>query len=303
MEKKEIITPKKVENLPPIQSVAVGHNMTFLLDKQGLVWASGTNYTGQLGLGDTKPRTRFEKISSLSGIVEIYCQFQSVVFLDSAGTVWLCEFQKIPYKMELPDLPPIKTVASGSNCVLMVDFEGSVWVKGGYMFSIPNGKMLHPTNILQVACGANFAMLLDATGDVWGIGANSNGIPSADSLVKIKTVSNIQSISCGIYHTLLLDFEGNVWGCGITQFGETPPGTEEGPQKFENLPPIVSISAGGCFSVLVDEEGLVWACGINNYGQLGLGNKLHQRTCVQNTLLPPISLPSMRSTTKNARNI
>jgi alpha-tubulin suppressor-like RCC1 family protein len=65
---KQISTPVRVQGLKKVLGIAVGafHNLALTVD--GVLWAWGNNEYGQLGTGDTQPRSQPIRIESLSDL-------------------------------------------------------------------------------------------------------------------------------------------------------------------------------------------------------------------------------------------
>lgn len=65
---KQIYMPVRVQGLERVRLIAVGafHNLSLLED--GMLWAWGNNEYGQLGIGDTQPRSQPILVQDLSGL-------------------------------------------------------------------------------------------------------------------------------------------------------------------------------------------------------------------------------------------
>ena len=59
-----------------------------LLDENGDVWVNGANECGQLGLGDTNDRDKFEKITDLPKIVCVEAGLNCTLFIDESGILY-----------------------------------------------------------------------------------------------------------------------------------------------------------------------------------------------------------------------
>lgn len=66
--RKQISTPVRVQGLASVRLIAVGafHNLALLDD--GVLMAWGNNEYGQLGTGDTQPRSQPIAVQGLSGL-------------------------------------------------------------------------------------------------------------------------------------------------------------------------------------------------------------------------------------------
>ncbi|KAJ6796766.1 ultraviolet-B receptor UVR8-like [Iris pallida] len=65
---KQISTPVRVQGLERVSLIAIGafHNLALL--EEGMLWAWGNNEYGQLGTGDTQPRSQPIPVQGLSGL-------------------------------------------------------------------------------------------------------------------------------------------------------------------------------------------------------------------------------------------
>lgn len=79
LSRKQISTPVRVQGLESVRLIAVGafHNLALLND--GILMAWGNNEYGQLGTGDTQPRSQPIPVQGLSGLT-LVCIFMSWLF-------------------------------------------------------------------------------------------------------------------------------------------------------------------------------------------------------------------------------
>lgn len=77
---KQISTPVRVQGLEQVRLIAVGafHNLALLED--GVLWAWGNNEYGQLGTGDTQPRSQPIPVQGLSDLT-LVCTTKSTILL------------------------------------------------------------------------------------------------------------------------------------------------------------------------------------------------------------------------------
>ena len=87
----ELISPTKVKKISSIREIYCGVKQSYLLSDCGIVYSTGNNMYGQLGLGDYLPRKVFNKIENI---------------------------------------PEIEFIAVGSCFALLCDFDGKVWGVG-----------------------------------------------------------------------------------------------------------------------------------------------------------------------------
>ena len=72
-------------------TIAAGEHHSLFLDTEGNVWATGSNWNGQLGLGDN------------------------------------IQQRKVLVPTKIDNVPPIKSVAAGYEHSLLLDTEGHTW--------------------------------------------------------------------------------------------------------------------------------------------------------------------------------
>ena len=73
-----------------VAKIFAGGSTTFLIDNNGIVWASGPNANGQLGLGDQVSRLSFTQVAFFAGksIDVISPRTGGTCFIESNGNVW-----------------------------------------------------------------------------------------------------------------------------------------------------------------------------------------------------------------------
>ena len=74
--------------LPPIKYVACGTHHTLFVDCDDIVYSCGSNFFGQLGLGDDNDRNIPSKILNLPPIKYVSCGSYHTLFVDYEGTVY-----------------------------------------------------------------------------------------------------------------------------------------------------------------------------------------------------------------------
>ena len=304
-EKKIILTPEKIRNLPPIISVSAAWHSLFV-DANGSVWSCGCNAQGRLGLGDWKNRNVPEQITNLPKIISTIALNYSSIFLDCKGSVWTCgnngygqlglgDTEHRSKAEKIQGLPKIKSIAGGDYHSLFLDCEGSVWACGYNKegnLGLGDAKDRNSPEkigglpkIKSMAGGVHCSMFVDEKGNVWVCGGNQKGELGLGHTTQINSpqknlhLSGIVAAAGGwTNHSLFLDNAGNVYTCGWNYYGQLGLGDKKDrhiPHKVNNIPPMACISscnaAGGYFQI-VDEEGRVWSCGNNEDGQLGLGH-------------------------------
>lgn len=70
---KQISTPVRVQGLEKVRVIAVGAFHNLALPEDGILWAWGNNEYGQLGTGDTQPRSQPIRVEGLSDLSLVGC--------------------------------------------------------------------------------------------------------------------------------------------------------------------------------------------------------------------------------------
>lgn len=251
----------------PVTNVAVvaggGGGATYILRKNGTVWAWGYNGNGQLGDGTTTQRKTPVQVVGALGV----------------GT-----------------LSNITNVSGGYNHAVALGSNGTVWTWGmntnGQLGNGTNADSTYPvqasgiTDAIAVAGAVygNHTLVLRSNGTVMAFGSNSNGQlgngSTVDSNVPVPVtgLTGIVAIAAGRWHSVALRNDGAVFAWGVNTNGQLGDGTttqRTTPVRVTdstgagNLTGITAISAGAYHSVALQSGGYVWSWGLNNNGQLG----------------------------------
>lgn len=74
-----------MQGLENVRLIAVGAFHNLALQEDGTLWAWGNNEYGQLGTGDTQPRSQPIPVQGLSGLTLVCILFSSVILLISSS--------------------------------------------------------------------------------------------------------------------------------------------------------------------------------------------------------------------------
>ncbi|KAL6139988.1 hypothetical protein ACLB2K_058289 [Fragaria x ananassa] len=149
---KQISTPVRVQGLDKVKLVAVGAFHNLALQEDGTLWAWGNNEYGQLGTGDTQPRSQPIPVNGLSGLT----------LVDIAAGGW-------------------------HSTALTDDGEVYGWGRGehgrlGFGDNDKSSKMvpqkvhlLAGEDIVQVSCGGTHSAALTRDGRIFSFGRGDHG--------------------------------------------------------------------------------------------------------------------------------
>ena len=137
--------PEKIQNIPAIQSIAVGWVHSVFLDVDGNIWVCGNNEYGQLGLSDTSMSvSQPEMVQNISKIQSVYAAYYHSIFIDVDGHVWVCGCNKYGHLgfvspsettsesillQKLDNLPFIQSISTLYHSIFL-DVDGCVWACG-----------------------------------------------------------------------------------------------------------------------------------------------------------------------------
>ncbi|KAI8534379.1 hypothetical protein RHMOL_Rhmol10G0085200 [Rhododendron molle] len=148
---KQISTPMRVQGLERVRIIAVGafHNLALLED--GILWAWGNNEYGQLGTGDTQPRSQPIPVQGLSGLT----------LVDIAAGGW--------HSTALTDDGEVYGWGRGEHGRLgFGDDKSSKMVP-------QRVQLLVEEEIIQVSCGGTHSVALTRDGHMFSFGRGDHG--------------------------------------------------------------------------------------------------------------------------------
>lgn len=246
-----VCVPTLVPGLAGITKISAGHYHTAALGSDGKVWAWGSNDVGQLGAGDTAPRSGPVQVSALSGIIDICAASDFTIALSGDGKVW----------------------AWGANSSGMLGNGGSTNSPVPVQVDIP-------ADVVAIAAGTLHCLALSSNGDVWGWGSNAygqaDGKTTANVLVpgKIGITGTPTGISAGSASSFVFVPSGvYAWGGnGSGQLGDGSTQHRLAPALAENLSGMDWMVAKFNSCMAVDASGDLYAWGSNHKGQLCTGD-------------------------------
>lgn len=233
-----ILIPVQVKGVTNAKAIATGDYHTVALLKDGTMIAWGNNQYGQLG------------IKTSDQCLQWYA-------------LWGCS--KTPIKV--PNLDNVVSIASGSDHVLALKADGTVWSwgsnNGGQLGDGTTSDSSTPksvpslTDVIAIAAGSNHSLALKSDGTVWAWGWNDKGqlgystsdvcrgplwgnVRCSKSPAQVTSLSGISDISGGLSHSLALKTDGSVWAWGYGTNGQLGDNTGK-----ESTIPVRVVGSGG----------------------------------------------------------
>lgn len=214
---------------------------TFFIHSDGSLWGMGRNTFGQLGTGDTLPRSSPVKIAD--GVVSAAAGSNHVAFLKNDLSLWLTG--------------RLMSGAGGVDAPL---------------------QHLTPTllddNVVSLTTSAYHVLYLKTDDTLWGVGDNFYRQLSAsgDSVIASPTqlAASVRSYAAGQRHSFFIKNDGTLWGRGSSAWGQLGAGV-----AFASFSPVqVGTGVAEVFttaetSFALKTDGTLWATGTNSFGQFG----------------------------------
>ena len=271
--------------LSGVVGISAGNTHTVYLKSDGTVWATGSNYYGQLGDGTTTQRTNPVQVmnadgTGLSGVMGISVGYLHTVYLKSDGTVWATGQNSLG---QLGD----GTTTHRSNPVLVKNADGTGL-----------------SEVLAIAAGSSHTVYLKSDWSVWATGRNHYGqlgdgtTTQRTNPAQVKNadgtgLSGVEGVSAAKYQTVYLKSDGSVWAAGSNTYGQLGDGTTtqrtnpvqvlRDPQISGGLDNIIATASYHQHTIYLKSDGTVWAAGWNGNGQLGDGTTTDRSNPVQVT--------------------
>lgn len=213
-----------------IAQVACGEAFTVVLTGDGSVFATGANSCGQLGLGDTAVRSRFERLA-VSAVVMIAAGRQHTVCLLQDGTVFATGDNSRGQLggacgKAVTSLRPVSCfgrkvdrIACGSDTTMMLTSKNMVLVTGKRQCGLSVIGGLGTSVVTHLVVGERFAIARTAQGEA-AVSVCRKRFYVKDELTHVT----VESVSAGIAHYALLCNNGNVLASGANAFGQVSAG-------------------------------------------------------------------------------
>lgn len=249
-----------------IKRIACGSNHTIVVTVAGMVFSWGCNDSGQLGLGDLRPRVFPEHVSTLEYAINVFAGYNNTCCItttkhdnfvnDEVGSAW------------------VFGSASGGKLGL-----GETCTVSSVM--TPR-KLTYISGVYKVVLGNTHSLLLQHDGVVYATGSGANGrLGTGDtgvihSFKRINTELKFIDIAVGSSHSLAISMEHDLYGWGkgkyITKTDESllQPTLIDGLPSQIGVSKVIAVSAVANHSFVISEEGHLIAWGDNSSGQLGV---------------------------------
>ena len=276
-----LLTPRPVAGLPAILAVAGGGNHSLALATNGMVWAWGANYSGQLGAPVGAPCTSLTgictpvptQVSGLAGVVAIAAGHEHSLALKADGTVWAWGAN-----------------TDGALGTTSADQCGRV--SAPYACAKSPVRVAGLTGVVAIAAGAGYhSLALQSDGTVWAWGRNREGqlgvapgpvcnlVACERTPVRVPGLTGVAAIGVGEYFSLAALADGTVWAWGDNVYGTLGDGTfatsgcgcRPAPAPVAGLTGATAVAGGSYYGAARTADGGIWVWGLNAEGEFGDG--------------------------------
>jgi len=282
--------------------IVAGDSHTLAIRGDGVVWAWGTNSSGQGGQGhQLSPQPLPTVVSGTTGAAGVAAGDGSSFARRSSGAVHAWGYNQYGRLGDGSTTTRLLPVTSGATDVtsiaaglgdhtLAVKTDGTVLAWGGNSLGqLGDGSTTIRTtpvavsglsSVVGTTTGNWFSVAVKQDGSVWAWGRNAEyqlgngGTTNSSVPVQVSGITTATAVSAGIRHTLARLSDGTVVGWGVNNDGAIGDGTTTNrstPVAVAGLTNVVAIAAGSDFSLALDNAGTVWSWGTNGTGQLGDG--------------------------------
>ena len=236
-----------------VKALAAGSDHSMLLAQDGSVWATGSNYYGQLGDGSKGERDNFLEVVP-SGAVSLAAGRYHSMLLNQNSSVW----------------------ATGRNDHDQLGDGTADWRKRFVLVVFAGAK--------AIATGDFHSMVLKHDGSVWAAGSNAFGQLGTDAVIQNSMnfqkifVSGVKVVAAGALHTLLVKEDVSVWASGQNLFGQL--GDIHGPTIskkvfFKVIPSGVQVVVVGYWhNMMLKKMAVCGSAEITSMVNLGTGHQL-----------------------------
>jgi len=241
--------------------VASGSYHSLAIASDGTLWSSGTNNSGQLGLGDTVTRWRFTQVGTDTDWSSIYCGYNFSIAIKTDGTLWGCG-DNSTYQLGFPDgnnrlvFTQIGTdsdwlmAAGGDVHMVAVKTTGELYGCGytkygelGYGSGttyLTTLTLLSPTDIVFAACSEECTYVIDSSGYMYVTGENGwgeLGLGHNDIVYTFTMHDNPEwsHVACAAYSAMAIKTDGSLWSCGVNSQGELAQGDYDERYSWEQV--------------------------------------------------------------------
>jgi alpha-tubulin suppressor-like RCC1 family protein len=284
-----------------VVKVAAGSSHAMILKNDGTLWATGSNFNGELGDGSTTNHSSPFQLMSNVATISAGNGYTMIVKTDS--TLWGTGYNA---SGQLGDgtttnrLAPVlimsgvKIVSAGNFHTMILKNDGTLWATGdnsyGQFGDGTTSAHLSPIEIKingisggvsSVSVGGGHTMILKSDGTLWATGYNYYGqlgdSTTVDRHLPYQVASGVLSVCAGDAYTMIIKTDGSLFATGYNAYGQLGDGSIINRHIPVSITTGVALASASLYNTMVVKtDGTLWAMGFNNNGELGDGSKTEQ---------------------------
>lgn len=283
----------------PIKLISGGGGHVLICTESNRIFACGWNNKGQLGLGDSQDRSKFEEVSldlqTDEAVLQMSCGWDSSAILTSSNRLFVCggnSFNQIgmedtkenvlrPQQLVLPEGAKALAVQLSMRQIVIrtadriyISGRSQVWKDLEQENSKTPFRCYQPDErALDISAGQHHLLYTTAEHRVIGLGQNKFH-QSEDQRFPHQKIVQIRS---GWTHNACLLDTGDAYLWGRNTYGQLGSGkvtnSEPAPMKLIIPNQVADIQLGSEHGVARDVEGNIWTWGWNEHGNCGNGSE------------------------------
>jgi alpha-tubulin suppressor-like RCC1 family protein len=279
-----------------VTSVSAGDSHGMILKSDGTLWATGSNFYGELGDGTTT--NRLSPIQIMNAVSAVSAGNGYTMILKNDSTLWAMGynvFGQLGDGTTTNRLTPVlimtgvKTVSAGDTHTMIVKNDGTLWGTGtngsGQLGDGTTTDKSSPVQVLNgvsaVDAGGSHTMILKTDGTLWATGYNASGQlgdgTTTDKKIPFQVTNEVAAVSTGFSYTVVLKTNGTLLAMGENSFGQLGDGSiTNSAIPVQVMTGVLIANAGARQTMIVKTDRTLWALGCNDDGELGDGTKITQ---------------------------
>jgi alpha-tubulin suppressor-like RCC1 family protein len=234
--------------------------VTFIISNN-ILYCTGNNFYGQLGLGNNDNKNTFRSIIIPSQTIKaVACGKYHTVVLTTNNSLYGTGFNE--------------------NGQLGLGISNVTNHNTFQEITIPQGKI-----VKAVACGYRHTVILTTDNLLYGTGGNGTfdgqlGLGNNDNYYTFSSITIpdklVKAVACGESHTLVLTTDNLLYGTGLNTSGQLGLDDNIDYYTFQSITIpggrlVKAVACGANHTVVLTTDNLLYGTGLNTSGQLGLG--------------------------------
>jgi alpha-tubulin suppressor-like RCC1 family protein len=257
---------------------------TYIIDSNDVLWSTGANSFGKLGIGTTVNGNTFQKV--MTDVKAVYGK-NRLLIIRNDNSLWVAGQSSVGDGTNFQRPSPVKVfenvkmAADGdyvsTALVAFVTLDGELYTWGDNTYGqLFNGETTavdtySPTfvrnSVKAVYCVQRSTFVIDGNDNLWSVGFETNNTlgngPAGNTSTPVQILSNVEKVSISTTHALALLKTGELYAWGRKnsgQYGNGETVSSDVPLLID-LENVADISASGEFSVFLLDNGNVLTAG------------------------------------------